>query len=106
MTDETRAELPLNEMMSFLSDAERDRFVKLQETFESDGWRLIVDYANAKAVQHGIDGSNAASWDKCLENRGARFAWDQVSKLADEFMNAFYASAWNNKNNASDTEEE
>lgn len=89
LNSDAPAAMPTHELMSWLDDAERDRFVKFQETFESSGWRLIVEYATAKVVQHGIDGANATTWEKVLENRGARQAWDQVSKLADEFMTAF-----------------
>lgn len=85
--------MPTHELMSWLGDAERDRFVKLQETFESAGWKLIVEYANAKTLQHGVDGANAQTWDKCVENRGARYAWQQVMQLHDEFMNAFENAA-------------
>jgi len=90
---DTQAEMPTHELMSWLTDQERDRFVLLQETFETGGWKLLVDYASAKVVQHGVDGSNASTWEKVLENRGARMAWEQVSKLADEFMNAFEHAA-------------
>lgn len=99
------AAMPTHELMSWLDDAERDRFVKFQETFESAGWRLIIEYCNAKVVQHGVDGANATTWEKVLENRGARLAWDQVSKLADEFMAAFEQMAEANKLDASQSAE-
>lgn len=91
------AAMPTHELMSWLDDKERDRFVKFQETFETAGWRLIVEFANAKVVQHGVDGANAPSWEKVLENRGSRQAWEQVAKLADEFMMAFEQMAESNK---------
>lgn len=94
--------MPTHELMAYLSDEERDRFVKLQETFETDGWRLIVAYANQKVVYHGVEGSNASSWEKVNENRGAREAWNQVARLADEFMNAFEAAAQSAKAEAAD----
>ncbi|OGT57400.1 MAG: hypothetical protein A3E01_07165 [Gammaproteobacteria bacterium RIFCSPHIGHO2_12_FULL_63_22] len=86
--DESAA-MPTHELMSWLDERERDRFVKFQETFESAGWRLVTEFASAKIVQHGVDGANASSWEKVLENRGSRLAWEQVSKLAEEFMTAF-----------------
>lgn len=94
------AVMPTHEIMGWLDDKERDRFVKFQETFETAGWRLITEFANAKIVQHGVDGANAATWEKVLENRGARQAWEQVSKLADEFMQAFENMAEANKSEA------
>lgn len=95
------AAMPTHELMSWLDDAERDRFVKFQETFETAGWRLITEYANAKIVQHGVDGANASTWEQVLENRGSRKAWEQVAKLADEFMTAFENMAEANKSEAS-----
>lgn len=102
-TDEATAAMPTHELMAWLSDVERDRFVKLQETFETDGWRLVVEYARGKVVQHGVDGSNAATWEKTNEHRGARAAWDQVAHLADEFMNAFEQAARLAQEDAADT---
>lgn len=91
--DAVSDEMPTHELMSWLNDVERDRFVKLQETFETPGWKLIVEYANAQVIQHGIAGANAASWDDCLLHRGERVAWDRVAKLDTEFMNAFHLAA-------------
>ena len=95
------AAMPTHELMSWLDERERDRFVKFQETFETAGWRLVTEFASAKIVQHGVDGANASSWEKVLENRGARMAWEQVSKLAEEFMSAFEHMAEANRSEAS-----
>ena len=95
------------EIMANLDDAARDRFVKFQETFESLGWKLVVEHAQAKVFEHGVLGANAKTWEACNEHRGARLAWDRVSKLADEFMNAFEQAAWQAKldKTSSETEE-
>jgi hypothetical protein len=94
------------ELMSWLDDKERDRFVKLQETFETDGWKLITQYCEQKVIYHGIEGANSATWEKVNENRGAREAWRQVMAMADEFMNAFSAAAESAKADAAALDQE
>ena len=37
-----------HELMSWLTDVERDRFVKFQELFETPGWELLVQQAQAQ----------------------------------------------------------
>jgi hypothetical protein len=81
------------ELMSYLNDVERDRFVKFQETFETAGWPLVVQIAQAKVVQHTFECANAKSWEEVCEARGARRAWEQVAAFADECMNSFANSA-------------
>jgi hypothetical protein len=103
MGDEAEdVKMPTHELMAYLNDMERDRFVKLQETFETDGWRLLSQYANEKVIYHGVQGSNATSWEKVNEHRGARETWRQVARWADEFMNAFEAAALLAKTEAAD----
>lgn len=85
--------MPTHEIMAWLPDQERDRFVKLQETFETAGWKLIEEYALAKVSHHGVAGANASTWEESRKNLGARLAWDEVTRMADEFMTAFENAA-------------
>ena len=98
--------MPTHELMSWLGDAERDRFVKMQETFETDGWRLIREYALAKITEHVVNGANAKSWDDTRAHLGARLAWDQVSKMDADFMNAFEQAALAAREEASGSQED
>jgi hypothetical protein len=98
-------EMSTAELMSWLNDAERDRFVKFQETFESAGWPLVVQIAQAKVVQHTLEAANATTWEAVCEARGARRAWEQVAAFADECMNSFANSAQLAKEDAAEQQE-
>jgi ethanolamine ammonia-lyase small subunit len=91
--EEASDAMSTHEIMKWLNDAERDRFVKLQETFESDGWKILREYAQAQVAMNGIAGANAKTWEENRVAYGTRSAWDSVSRLEDEFMNAFELSA-------------
>ena len=87
-----------HEVMRWLSDdVQRQRYAAVQETFETDGWRLIVEYALARAFEAGVRGANAQSWEQNREALGARKAWDEVSTLATAWMNEFEEVARQNK---------
>lgn len=98
-------EMSTAELMSYLSDAERDRFVKFQETFESAGWPLVVQIAQAKVTYYVVAASNAKTWEEVNEARGARKAWEEVAAFADECMNSFANSAQLAKEDATEAPE-
>lgn len=87
--DAEQEHLSSQDIMLHINDTQRERFVKLQETFESDGWRLIVEWCDMKAMEAGFNGANCKSWEDNREQHGRRDAWMQASKLADTFMNEF-----------------
>jgi hypothetical protein len=78
-----------HEIMKWLGDAERQRFVAFQELFESDGWRLFKDFAAAKVTERLVAGANAKTWEENRLALGARIAWDEVARADNEFMNSF-----------------
>ncbi len=81
--------LSSQEIMQHLDDTARDTFVKLQETFESDGWPLIRDRLLDLSNRAGIDGSNAESWEACKEQRGRREAYWFASQLHESFITEY-----------------
>lgn len=101
--DEATDAMSSHEIMKWLNDVERDRFVKLQETFESSGWRLLREYAHAQVAMNGIAGANAKTWEENRVAFGTRQAWDAVARLEDEFMNAFELSASEAKASATES---
>lgn len=71
------------EIMAWIGDVERDRFVKFQSVFESDGWPLIVELATARAYAAGLEGANATTWEQNRIAYGARSVWEQIARLAE-----------------------
>jgi hypothetical protein len=82
-------ELDTHETMKFLTDVERDRFVKFQGLFEHDGWSLLVELATANAAAQLHAGANAQSWEANRFANGARMVWEQIAKLEAALMNEF-----------------
>lgn len=86
---EQEPELSSQEIMANLNDEERSRYVALQETFETDGWKILAQYATAKAFEAGVRGANAATWEACKEAYGERMAWQEVESLDTSMLKAF-----------------
>lgn len=86
-------DLNTHETMKFLTDTERDRFVKFQALFESDGWHLLVEYAQAKAAEATQRAALADSWENNRLAVGYRGAWGEISNIENQFMNEFDAIA-------------
>ena len=78
--------LTSQEIMSHLDETALDTYVKLQETFETDGWPLIRDRLLDLSNQAGFDGANADTWEECNKQRGRREAYYFASQLADAFV--------------------
>lgn len=93
MANDDTSAMPTHEIMAFLDDVSRERFVKFQEVFETEGWKLIEEYANAQITVHGIEGSNGKTWEDVLLHRGQRLAFQVVANWHNEFMTAFEAQA-------------
>jgi len=87
--DAEQTQLSSQDIMLHINDTQRERFVKLQETFESPGWKLIVEWCDMKAMAALFSGADCKSWEDSREQHGRRDAWMQASKLADTFMNEF-----------------
>lgn len=93
-------DLSSHEIMMWLADVERSRYVAFQELFECDGWRLFKDFALAKVTEFGVKGANAPTWEANRAALGARLAWEEVSKAAEDFMKSFEQVALQNKEEA------
>ena len=87
------SELNSHEVMKWLTDKQRDRFVKFQALFESDGWPMVVEMAQAYATAYLLQQGTAKTWDEVLQARGANRVWTAVANMADEVMNEFQVAA-------------
>ena len=78
--------LTSQEIMMHLDDEGRERFVKLQETFETEGWVLLKEWCVYQANVAGVKGANAETWEDCKEQKGRRMAWLDASNMAETFI--------------------
>lgn len=82
-------EVNSHEIMKWLNDMQRDRFVKFQALFESDGWPLIVEMAQAYSAAHAAQQTVAKTWEEVLVARGSQRVWAAVANWADTVMTEF-----------------
>jgi hypothetical protein len=71
------------EQIKFLDDGQKDRYMKLQRVFESDGWALIEQQMRNAAAAATDRILNAQTWDQSNLNRGARFVYNEVATLRE-----------------------
>lgn len=105
MGDEESTELSSHEVMMWLSDVETARFVAFQELFESDGWRLMKEFAQAKVTETLVAGANAQTWEASRVALGARTAWQAVAEADNQFMSSFEQLARANRDEAAEAKE-
>jgi hypothetical protein len=82
-------ELNTHETMKFLTDVERERFVAFQAMFESTGWKLLAQYAQAEAAAALTRGAYAKTWEESKVASGNRDIWLTVANLENQFMSEF-----------------
>lgn len=92
------AGLSEQDILAHLSDEERERFLAVQETFSTDGWRILAELATARGLSSGIEGSNAGAYDegvatRCARAYGALQVWKEIEGWADAWYNTFAALA-------------
>lgn len=95
-----------HETLKNLDDTTRARFVAFQGLFETDGWRMLVEYAEAKALAALHEGANAQTWEHNRYALGVRAVWSEVANLETQFMNEFRAIAEQAKQSAEDSVDE
>lgn len=69
------------EQLKNLSDEQRQRYMRAEQVFETDGWKDIEDWAERQAEAQGLRQLNAAKWEDALVSRGARAAFMLVAQL-------------------------
>lgn len=95
--DESRAAMSSLDVMKYLDEVQRDRYAAFQETFESAGWPLVIEWAQLKALEAEKMGMAANSPDEWRVQQGVRSTWEQVAALATMFMNEFENVAMQNQ---------
>ncbi len=84
------------DVMTNLDDRQRARYVAFQETFESSGWPLVIEWAQVKTLEAMQEASVAPTWEQTLIARGRRQVWEEIQNLATMFMNEFALVAQQN----------
>jgi hypothetical protein len=81
------------EQINLLPAEMKDRYAKLERTFDSPGWALIMEWAASQHAAHQAAELNSKSWEDTLLNRGARTAYGVMQMLQKYSEQEFEAAA-------------
>jgi hypothetical protein len=82
------------EMLRWLNDEEKQRFVALEHLFESDGWRLYIKPQLAASIERFKEaGANARTWEENQQALGARLFAEELHNLEQGFFNTLANAA-------------
>jgi hypothetical protein len=69
--------------LKHLTDTQKDSFLKLERTFQSDGWQLVEEWAAAQEETAKDRVQNATSWDDFRLFKGAQQAFSLIRNLRE-----------------------
>jgi hypothetical protein len=91
--------------IQYLNDAEKDRYVKLERLFTSDGWSLVEEWAKQQRENATGRLINANSWEEHRVMTGVRAVYAEVENLRESTEATFAQIAAANKEAALLSEE-
>lgn len=99
------------EIMANLSEPEQVRFKAVTELFESDGWKILQEYATARGFEQGVSGANAGGTDehvavRCARAFGKRAVWQEIEEWPTMWHNSFEGAAASRIDSDDDGEDE
>jgi hypothetical protein len=94
------------EDIQHLTDAEKDRYLKLERLFDSDGWKLVEEWATQQRENATARLVSATSWDQHRLLTGARLVYAELEGLRETTESTFASLASANKEAKLVSEEE
>lgn len=94
------------EQLRYLDDDQKARYVKLERTFNTEGWVVIEEWALEKIDAAIKAAASASSWDQHRILTGMRLAFEQVAGLRDSTEKEFLQMAEDNLINSQQEVEE
>lgn len=79
--------------LQHLTDAQRQTYRVLDELYTSEGWKLIVKFAEAERAMQSQRMIHAKSWDEHQHAKGAYDAYFVFTTMADQFDMEYAAMA-------------
>jgi hypothetical protein len=84
--------MDMNQLRHLPQELKAD-FSKLEQTFNTPGWALVVETAKKLAEEARQRQLHAQNWDIALLNRGAAFAYERLAALQESTENEFASIA-------------
>ncbi len=79
--------------LAHLDDAQRQRYMTLERLFDTDGWKLLVEFSKSNAGLQEQRIINAQNWETHRHASGARAVYLQFANLQEQFEQEFSAIA-------------
>lgn len=79
--------------LQHLTDEQRQTYRVLEQLYTSEGWKLIVKFAEAERAMQAQRMINARSWDEHNHAKGAYDAYFVFVTMADQFEAEYAAMA-------------
>jgi hypothetical protein len=93
------------DQLNYLTDDQKDRYVTLERTFDSKGWKIVEAWAVQRAQEEFQRAGFAATWEDHQRATGARMAFEQLAALRDATELEFVNLAESNMLNQQEEEE-
>lgn len=87
--------MDLNEIKN-LDPEQKSRYMKLERTFGTEGWDIVVEYLKIQAEDAKNRELDAKTWEENRTWRGARLAFTIAANIADITEKEFTALAEQN----------
>lgn len=69
--------------LKFLSDEDKERYMKLERLWSQPGWELVVELARQLAEAHKNRATFANTWEQNRLALGSALAYDHISRLQE-----------------------
>lgn len=79
-----------------LTDEQKTQYMRVERTFESDGWKDIERWAEQNAEQSAIRQLNASTWEQARVEHGMRLAFLMLANLRETTELEYQARAQQN----------
>ena len=92
--------MDMMEILQNLTDDQKDRFMKLESTLESDGWSLILEWADNQRKTSLKRATFAQTWEENRIAVGEAQVYNLLANFGEAVINEFQSLAAQNVEDA------
>ncbi len=81
--------MDMMEMMKYLPPDDQARLLKLEDTFSSPGWKVLVEWATDARDAAILNGARATSWDDNRITLGRSYVYEEVISMAERIFTEY-----------------
>ena len=77
------------ELLKWMPDDSKDRFLAYEDVFGSAGWKQIVEWAAFQGEQAMIRAATAGKWEENRVAYGQGLVYNEIMNMADRVLNEY-----------------